>query len=112
MSKKLLAALVGACFFIATSLPASAHGGGLNRDGCHNETATGGYHCHPGGDGDDNTKTILIVVGALVGLVVIGFGLRKIRESSVFHFKEHPPEGLRLLPAQGHHLGAFLELKF
>ncbi len=23
-----------------------AHGGGLNRYGCHNERATGGYHCH------------------------------------------------------------------
>ena len=112
MRKKLFAALVGACFIVATSLPASAHGGGLNKDGCHNETATGGYHCHRGGDGEGDTKTILIVVGALVGLVVIGFGLRKIRERSVFHFKEHPSEGLRLVPAQGDHLGAFLELKF
>ena len=24
----------------------SAHGGGLNKDGCHNERKTGGYHCH------------------------------------------------------------------
>ena len=24
----------------------SAHGGGLNKQGCHNETKTGGYHCH------------------------------------------------------------------
>ena len=23
-----------------------AHGGGLNKDGCHNERKTGGYHCH------------------------------------------------------------------
>lgn len=23
-----------------------AHGGGLNSEGCHRETATGGYHCH------------------------------------------------------------------
>ena len=23
-----------------------AHGGGLDRQGCHRETATGGYHCH------------------------------------------------------------------
>ena len=23
-----------------------AHGGGLNAQGCHNETKTGGYHCH------------------------------------------------------------------
>jgi endonuclease YncB( thermonuclease family) len=25
-----------------------AHGGGLNASGCHNERATGGYHCHRG----------------------------------------------------------------
>ena len=24
------------------------HGGGLNKDGCHNERKTGGYHCHRG----------------------------------------------------------------
>ena len=110
MRRKLFAALVGACFLIASSLPAGAHGGGLNKDGCHNETATGGYHCHRGGEGD--TKTLLIVVGALVGLVVVGIGLRKIGESSVFHFKEHSPEGPRLVPTQGDHLGVFLELKF
>ena len=23
-----------------------SHGGGLNKYGCHNETKTGGYHCH------------------------------------------------------------------
>lgn len=23
-----------------------SHGGGLNKDGCHNERKTGGYHCH------------------------------------------------------------------
>ena len=112
MRKKLLAALVGACFLVATSLPAGAHGGGLNKDGCHNETATGGYHCHRGGDGDDNTKTILIVVGALVGLVVIGFGLRRIRERSVLQLREHKTKGLRFMPAQGDQLGAFIELKF
>lgn len=23
-----------------------AHGGGLNKDGCHNDRKNGGYHCH------------------------------------------------------------------
>ena len=23
-----------------------SHGGGLNKDGCHNDRKTGGYHCH------------------------------------------------------------------
>jgi hypothetical protein len=31
---------------ISFSNTASAHGGGLDRYGCHNETKTGGYHCH------------------------------------------------------------------
>lgn len=25
---------------------AQAHSGGTNAQGCHNETRTGGYHCH------------------------------------------------------------------
>lgn len=25
-----------------------AHGGGLNRDGCHHDRRNGGYHCHRG----------------------------------------------------------------
>jgi len=31
--------------FVAASA-AHAHGGGLNKDGCHHERKTGGYHCH------------------------------------------------------------------
>ena len=27
---------------------AIAHGGGLNKEGCHNNRQTGGYHCHRG----------------------------------------------------------------
>jgi len=35
---------------------ASAHGGGLNAEGCHNERKTGGYHCHrdPAPDYEDD----------------------------------------------------------
>lgn len=29
-------------------LPALAHPGGLNSEGCHNNRKTGGYHCHRG----------------------------------------------------------------
>lgn len=34
--------------FIGTLLTteASAHSGGLNSEGCHNDRKTGGYHCH------------------------------------------------------------------
>lgn len=42
--------VVVAAFAIASTsfvdLPGLAHGGGLNSKGCHNETATGSYHCH------------------------------------------------------------------
>ena len=27
-------------------MPALAHGGGLNAEGCHNNRKTGDYHCH------------------------------------------------------------------
>jgi hypothetical protein len=37
-------ALAGAA--MVAPAPAAAHGGGLNREGCHNERRTGGYHCH------------------------------------------------------------------
>lgn len=30
-------------------LPAGAHPGGLNSEGCHNDRRNGGYHCHRGG---------------------------------------------------------------
>ncbi|MCY4497254.1 MAG: YHYH domain-containing protein [Rhodospirillaceae bacterium] len=72
MRKRLTAIITGICFLIAP-LPAFAHGGGLNRDGCHNVTATGGYHCHRGRDDEDDVDwgTIGIVVGGLVLLAVV-----------------------------------------
>ena len=42
---------------------AAAHGGGLNSAGCHNETATGGYHCHNKKKDDVNWG----VIGAVAG---------------------------------------------
>jgi hypothetical protein len=41
------------------ALPASveAHGGGLNKQGCHNDRKNGGYHCHGGGSvGSDKSR--------------------------------------------------------
>ena len=41
-----LATLVAlACLTVAAN-QASAHGGGLNSEGCHNNRKTGDYHCH------------------------------------------------------------------
>jgi hypothetical protein len=36
--------------------PADAHGGGLNKSGCHNQKSTGSYHCH-NSSVDSNGKT-------------------------------------------------------
>ena len=38
--------IFGLIIVFTTSI--AAHGGGLNKQGCHNETKTGGYHCHRG----------------------------------------------------------------
>ena len=66
---KLPAIIAMACFLATPLHGALAHGGGLNRDGCHRETATGGYHCHRDDDDDVDWETIGYVVG---GLVVLG----------------------------------------
>lgn len=36
-------------FLLLQGAIASAHPGGLNREGCHNNRKTGDYHCHGGG---------------------------------------------------------------
>ena len=45
-----------------------AHGGGLNSAGCHNETATGGYHCHNDDEDDVDWSAVGGVIGVLVAL--------------------------------------------
>ncbi|NHZ43951.1 YHYH domain-containing protein [Massilia sp. CCM 8693] len=32
--------------FLLSAADVSAHGGGLNAEGCHNNRRTGDYHCH------------------------------------------------------------------
>ncbi len=39
--------LIASLVILATE-DAHAHGGGLNKDGCHNNRKTGDYHCHRG----------------------------------------------------------------
>ena len=43
--RAVLVSLAIACISFI-DMPSLAHGGGLNSQGCHNEKATGGYHCH------------------------------------------------------------------
>ena len=68
MRRAILAAFV-ASMLIPSVL--SAHGGGLNRDGCHRETATGGYHCHRDKDDDVDWGVIAGVAGGLFILWLI-----------------------------------------
>lgn len=37
-----------ACLALLALGDATAHGGGLNKHGCHNDRKNGGYHCHRG----------------------------------------------------------------
>lgn len=37
--------LIGITLALACTL-ALAHGGGTDRNGCHHERSSGGYHCH------------------------------------------------------------------
>lgn len=38
--------LLPACLALSFAAPADAHGGGLDRNGCHHDRKRGGYHCH------------------------------------------------------------------
>ena len=49
-----LPALLGLLVLLAPA--ASAHGGGLNSEGCHNNRKTGDYHCHRGSGSGSNSS--------------------------------------------------------
>ena len=110
MIKRFFTVVFVLCFLAATPHIVGAYGGGLNRDGCHRETATGGYHCHRKG-GDVNWETIGIVAG---GLLVMGLAFSAFtRHRNPLVFPGIMPEkGLRFTPARGDQIGAFLELRF
>ena len=40
--------------YLIASSSAFAHGGGLDKDGCHTNRKTGDYHCHRGGGSSSN----------------------------------------------------------
>ena len=50
-----LPALFGLLVLLAPA--ASAHGGGLNSEGCHNNRKTGDYHCHRGSSSGGNSSS-------------------------------------------------------
>ncbi|MGL5720112.1 MAG: YHYH domain-containing protein [Alphaproteobacteria bacterium] len=53
---KLLTNVLTAVSFslVLVESPSSAHGGGLDSSGCHNNRKTGGYHCHQSSPVDEH----------------------------------------------------------
>ena len=68
--KPLAAVVMAACISWPVAPAVHGHGGGLDRHGCHRETATGGYHCHRGSRSSGSSD--LDWVGILAALVVVG----------------------------------------
>ena len=72
MRRKIIAGVAVACLLLPYAGEAWSHGGGLDRYGCHNETATGGYHCHRDDDDKIDDGTAWAIVGGLaLGLLVL-----------------------------------------
>src|SRR5687767_15975760 len=61
-----IAALIAAPLSLPT-VPASAHSGGLNADGCHNNRKTGDYHCHRGSPAASPSKRTYGAASQAVG---------------------------------------------
>lgn len=63
---KIVTITVGALLLLAP-VAASAHPGGLNAEGCHNDRKNGGYHCHRGSGGGSSRSTPPSQARGLVG---------------------------------------------
>ena len=66
------ALLLSALLFLASPLPVSAHGGGLDSEGCHTNRKTGDRHCHR--SSSSSTKPSAGLVSGPVNLVSVGDG--------------------------------------
>jgi len=53
---------------------ASAHPGGLNAEGCHNNRRTGDYHCHRGGGGGSSSRSAPLRRRSLLAAPTAGGG--------------------------------------
>ena len=78
---------------------AAAHGGGLDRHGCHHETATGGYHCHRGGDNDSDDpdwETAGAILGGLVVVAVLIYWLKPGAQAALVSDDPSAPASLQI----------------
>ena len=108
--KALLGSFCVAVLLIVTPYTVGAHGGGLNRDGCHRETATGGYHCHRAKSDDRKTwETVGYVAG---GVLAVGLVLWLIRSPNSYQQVDLLEPGLRFTPVQQDRVGVFVEWRF
>ena len=57
MTSKKFIALLLSIQIVSTPLAAYGHGGGLNSDGCHNQTSNNTYHCHNGSSSDSSSSS-------------------------------------------------------
>ena len=91
---------------------AGAHGGGLNSEGCHRETATNGYHCHRTKGKDVNWETIGIVAGGILALGFILLPFTKRKDPPRF-LGTTPDKGFQFVPvAKRDYAGAVLEWRW
>jgi endonuclease YncB( thermonuclease family) len=68
-------------FLILLAAAAHAHGGGLNKEGCHNNHTTGDYHCHRGAKAKSQkqTKPTLTGIPRIIDGDTIRIGNTRIR---------------------------------
>jgi endonuclease YncB( thermonuclease family) len=68
-------------FLVLALVPAVAfaHGGGLNKEGCHNNRQTGDYHCHRGAKAKKTNKPTLTGIPRIIDGDTIRIGDTRIR---------------------------------
>ena len=74
-----IAAILVAFGLLVPLQEAAAHGGGLDRYGCHRETATNTRHCHRSSD-DDKDVPWAVIAGVAGGALVLFLVLRSFNE--------------------------------
>ena len=113
MTKRTISILAAALMFLLPIGEAAAHSGGLDRNGCHRETATGGYHCHRGKKND--TAVLWYVAGGLVVVGLVTWLVLRDRDSAnlASEIAEQPDWGLTTKHDRGDtYFGTYWNLQF